>query len=141
MNLPTVTLLLQTRCKNTCGENENCVINIDGGIDCRCRPGFGRKNQNHNARCTSKFDHFPNNIIKSFIDRQHNSLNLSSYEKYIFWMIQNFIKNCLIVYQHNISRKFSILIQLIQNKWKKFSLYFEFKVLKDLYLFTMLFLN
>merc|ERR1712223_2004570 len=29
------------RCQNTCGQNEICQINHDG-IECKCRPGFGR---------------------------------------------------------------------------------------------------
>lgn len=31
----------ETRCKNTCGRNEICQINAGGGIECKCRPGFG----------------------------------------------------------------------------------------------------
>ena len=42
----------ETRCQNTCGVNENCQINADGGIDCKCRPGFGRKASN--LQCESK---------------------------------------------------------------------------------------
>ena len=42
----------ETRCQNTCGVNENCQINADGGIDCKCRPGFGRKAAN--LQCESK---------------------------------------------------------------------------------------
>ena len=42
----------QTRCQSTCGVNENCQINANGGIDCKCRPGFGRKAPN--LQCESK---------------------------------------------------------------------------------------
>ena len=42
----------ETRCRNQCGVNENCQINADGGIDCKCRPGFGRKAPN--LQCESE---------------------------------------------------------------------------------------
>ena len=70
---------MQTRCKNTCGENENCVINIDGGIDCRCRPGFGRKDQHPTARCASKLfvsDRSPN--YKRLQVSKINLINMTS---------------------------------------------------------------
>ena len=35
----------ETRCQNTCGINEICQINARGGIECKCRPGFGRTNE------------------------------------------------------------------------------------------------
>ena len=42
----------ETRCQNTCGINEICQINARGGIECKCRPGFGRSSER--SSCESK---------------------------------------------------------------------------------------
>ena len=42
----------ETRCQNTCGQNEICQINARGGIECKCRPGFGRPRTR--SKCESK---------------------------------------------------------------------------------------
>ena len=42
----------ETRCQNTCGQNEICQINHDG-IECKCRPGFGRTSKT-GSLCESK---------------------------------------------------------------------------------------
>ena len=42
----------ETRCQNTCGQNEICQINARQGIECKCRPGFGRPSDR--SKCESK---------------------------------------------------------------------------------------
>ena len=42
----------ETRCQNTCGQNEICQINARQGIECKCRPGFGRPSER--SKCQSK---------------------------------------------------------------------------------------
>ena len=42
----------ETKCQNTCGQNEICQINARGGIECKCRPGFGRPSER--SKCESK---------------------------------------------------------------------------------------
>ena len=42
----------ETRCQNTCGQNEIYQINHDG-IECKCRPGFGRTSKT-GSLCESK---------------------------------------------------------------------------------------
>ena len=45
----------ETRCQNTCGQNEICQINHDG-IECKCRPGFGRTSKT-GSLCESKLSY------------------------------------------------------------------------------------
>ena len=46
----------ETRCQNTCGINEICQINARGGIECKCRPGFGRSSER--SSCESKISFY-----------------------------------------------------------------------------------
>jgi len=41
----------QTKCQNSCGENEMCAIGENGDSQCRCRPGFGKRTNLPNATC------------------------------------------------------------------------------------------
>jgi hypothetical protein len=43
----------ETRCQNTCGQNEICQINVRGGIECKCRPGFGKTSER--SPCQSNY--------------------------------------------------------------------------------------
>ena len=45
--------LFLSRCQNTCGQNEVCQISTENGIECKCRPGFGRRGDK--GSCKSKF--------------------------------------------------------------------------------------
>ncbi len=48
----------ETRCQNTCGQNEICQINARGGIECKCRPGFGRSDGSRSCKSESHISEF-----------------------------------------------------------------------------------
>lgn len=56
----------ETRCQNTCGQNEICQINSRGGIECKCRPGFGRSSER--SSCQSK-------LVRMMSSSWHSGLN------------------------------------------------------------------
>lgn len=59
----------ETRCQNTCGINEICQINARGGIECKCRPGFGRSSER--SSCESKISIFHSTHIFSKVHFHH----------------------------------------------------------------------